>query len=661
MGTLGNGDPDRIGPYELLGYLGRGGQGVVYRGRHPDGGLVAIKRLHPGMADDDKSRARFMREAESARRVAGFCTAQVIATGVADNAPYIVSEYIQGESLQKRVDSEGPRSAAQMERLMVGTLTALSAIHQAGIVHRDFKPSNVLLSDDGPRVVDFGIAQVLGEGTSLSGPMGTPAYMAPEQFSGQTDQSTDVFAWAATMYFAATGQQAFGTGNPPEIMFRVLHKEPDLTLLPDAMRPMLTQCLQKDPALRPDATTLLLAMLGARGHVDGLGPKEALVQGQTMVKARTGDLGPKPAGAFPRRRFLLALGGGTVAVGGAALLLNSSRQEQGRPTNAGSSPSAYTSTPVASLERSPLRVLRGHNDMVGGVCFGEIGEKVVLISASDDGTVRVWDPALGGQHGPSLTGHKGWVSSVGFTEFDDVPYAVSAAEDGKLKLWNLNSMEEHATLPAHDDWMRSFCVGRFKGEPIAVTCSGDQTVKVWDLRAGRQTGKTIKGFGTVVSSVTLSERNYKPVILVGDADGHLTMWDLATHQKAGRPIPAHRAQINTMACGEYEGRAVVFTAGDDMVVRGWDVDSGIQKWSFSGHSQIIFAVTFGILDGRNVVISGADDGSIRIWDLATAKEYGRPLQGHRGGVRALAVSVINGVTSIVSAGRDQSIRIWGPQ
>jgi hypothetical protein len=258
------GDPVRLGAYEILGRLGEGGQGAVFlahRGGDPE--FLAIKLLHTGQAGDAAARARFVRELEVAKLVARFCTAQVLDADVAGDRPYIVSEYVSGRSLHSLVQAEGPRSGGALERLAISTLTALTAIHQAGIVHRDFKPQNVMLGPDGPRVIDFGVARALGAaGTTQN--VGTPSYMAPENFSGKPiGPATDLFAWGTTMVFAATGRPAFGNDEIGAVMHRIIHAEPDLGGLPSPLREVVAACLAKEPAHRPTAKEAQERLLGA--------------------------------------------------------------------------------------------------------------------------------------------------------------------------------------------------------------------------------------------------------------------------------------------------------------------------------------------------------------------------------------------------------------
>ncbi|WP_018653406.1 serine/threonine-protein kinase [Actinomadura flavalba] len=273
LGALRSGDPDRLGPYVLLGRVGEGGQGAVFLGAPADpddaepaadAPRYAVKLLHADLTADDKARARFLRELDVAKRVASFCTAQVIDADVDGDRPYIVSEYVPGPSLNQLVQDEGPLSGAALERLAVGTATALAAIHQGRIVHRDLKPHNVLIGPDGPRVIDFGVARAISGTTTLtSRVIGTPSYMAPEQIKGEEiGTAADVFCWAATLTYAATGEPPFGQDSIHAVINRVLHEEPDLHGLTGPLRDLLAECLDKEPARRPSAAQVLMRTLG---------------------------------------------------------------------------------------------------------------------------------------------------------------------------------------------------------------------------------------------------------------------------------------------------------------------------------------------------------------------------------------------------------------
>ncbi|MGP3963282.1 protein kinase domain-containing protein [Nonomuraea sp. 3N208] len=255
------GEPEWIGHYRVLKPLGRGGQGAVYLAAAPNGVRVAVKVLHDLV--DETARARFAREVEAARRVATFSTARVLDVNITGQYPYIVSEYVEGPSLEQLVRKHGPRDEDSLTRLALSTAGALAAIHKAGIVHRDFKPSNVLIGHDGPRVIDFGIARALDQMTMTSGKMvGTPPYMSPEQLSGETvGPASDVFSWAVTIMFAATGRPAFGEDSVPAVFNRVLTVHPDLSPLSPALRGIVGSCLNKRPEERPSASDVMLAII----------------------------------------------------------------------------------------------------------------------------------------------------------------------------------------------------------------------------------------------------------------------------------------------------------------------------------------------------------------------------------------------------------------
>lgn len=313
IAPLQPGDPTRLGPFVLSGRLGEGGQGVVYFGQDQAGERAAVKLLHVKFTGDASARSRFARELRAAQRVASFCTAAVLAADLEGDTPYIASEYIDGRSLRETVETNGPLSGSALERLAVGTATALTAIHQAGIVHRDFKPDNVLLAVDGPRVVDFGIARILDSTSTItSRAIGTPAYMAPEQISGGTvGPPADVFSWAGTIAYAATGNVVFGGDSIAVVLNRILNHDIDTTMLPEPLGGVVRACLRKVPEERPTADQILLRLLGRTASGDasvvvlseGAAHAAAATTGHTsrpFSGPQTGPANDSPTGPVPR-------------------------------------------------------------------------------------------------------------------------------------------------------------------------------------------------------------------------------------------------------------------------------------------------------------------------------------------------------------------------
>ncbi|WP_052422829.1 protein kinase domain-containing protein [Nonomuraea candida] len=263
------GDPSELGSFRLSGRIGEGGQGIVYLGVNDDGERAAIKLLHVKFSGDTIARSRFARELRAAKRVASFCTARVMEADLDGDTPYIASEYIDGRPLREVVESDGPLTGTALHRLAIGTATALTAIHHASIVHRDFKPDNVLIAADGPRVVDFGIARIIDStGTITSRAIGTPAYMAPEQIAGdEIGPYTDVFSWGATISFAATGKVAFEGKSIATVLNRILNHEVDVDMMEEPLRGVVREALAKSPAERPSADQILLRLLGQSSAV----------------------------------------------------------------------------------------------------------------------------------------------------------------------------------------------------------------------------------------------------------------------------------------------------------------------------------------------------------------------------------------------------------
>ncbi|MEU5339609.1 serine/threonine-protein kinase [Streptomyces sp. NPDC020766] len=246
-------DPPTVAGYRLAARLGAGGMGRVYLSHTQGGRPVAIKVIRPELADDPTFRRGFRREIKAAQRVRGAYTAELI-DGDADGVPpWLATLYVPGPSLAEAVARRGPLPVPAVLWLMAGVAEALQAIHAAGIVHRDLKPSNVLLAADGPRVIDFGISLAAGitSHTATGATVGTPQFMAPEQASGgEVTTATDVFALGQTAAFAALGEPLYGDGNSVGVLYRIVHSEPDLSLLPAQLRPLMARCLAADPGER---------------------------------------------------------------------------------------------------------------------------------------------------------------------------------------------------------------------------------------------------------------------------------------------------------------------------------------------------------------------------------------------------------------------------
>jgi serine/threonine kinase PknH len=264
--------PRKIGPYRVIEKIGEGGMGVVYLGADSARRQVAVKVLGPAVASDPNARQRLAREVETMRRVRNRFVAEVLDADVTGPAPYIVTRYVPGRTLEDAVRTGGPLRGTALDCLAEGLAEALAAIHAAGVVHRDLKPGNVMISGGHPVVIDFGIAHV-PDATRLTKTglvMGTPGYLAPEVIEGGSSSgASDVHSWGTTVAYAATGRQPFGTGNYQTIFFRVLEGKPELDGVPQRLLPYVTAALSADPKSRPTARALA-GQLGLPGGSAGM-------------------------------------------------------------------------------------------------------------------------------------------------------------------------------------------------------------------------------------------------------------------------------------------------------------------------------------------------------------------------------------------------------
>ncbi|MGW7204648.1 serine/threonine-protein kinase [Streptomyces sp. NPDC054837] len=365
-------DPPVVAGYRLAARLGAGGMGRVYLSHTAGGRPVAIKVVRPELADDPDFRRRFGREIKAARRVRGAYTAELIDADADARPPWLATLYIPGPSLAEAVHRRGPLPVPAVLWLMAGVAEALQAIHGEGIVHRDLKPSNVLLAADGPRVIDFGISLAADTTayTATGAAVGTPQFMAPEQaVAGDITPATDVFALGQTAAFAALGSPLYGDGPSATILYRIVHSDPDLSRLPESLRPLIERCLAKAPQ---DRATLAEVVEWCRQRLGrdadaGGGPAvwQEITGPEVTVPAPVPD--PTPVHTMPliaparatvptapergrgRRRRTALIAGGVVAAG--ALLVTGLVWKVGGGTDGaeGRGPTTSSSTPDATV------------------------------------------------------------------------------------------------------------------------------------------------------------------------------------------------------------------------------------------------------------------------------------------------------------------------
>ncbi|GAA2208708.1 hypothetical protein GCM10009850_041660 [Nonomuraea monospora] len=701
-------DPSQVGPYRLTGYLGAGGQGTVYVGESPEGQTVAIKVLHARLSEEPQARERFLQEIAATRQVRQFCTARVLDADTSGDQPYVVSQYVEGISLSRLIATQGVRDPDALERLAVATVTALVAIHQAGIVHRDFKPSNVVCGPDGPRVIDFGLARALDSTVAESSEiLGTPAYMAPEQFSaGVVTSASDMFSWAATMAYAASGRPPFGNDSIPALFQRILNEEPDLSGLTEPVRSLVVACLDKNPAARPSATDVLFTLLGhgvpaAARETPGQealfsAPRQegwpAPMTGAPSSAGSAFSAGfPSPAG-FPSRPVVSPQPGPPPLSGPAAL--SGPPSISGGVPRPGEGPVSATESLVGAPARTGLKSRRTlvvaslglvaagvvatgawfalstpatpklvtRQAVVTGPTTPVVQPEVTrtlapnpayavayspdgktFVTGGAEGKVQIWDAATR-RATTTLEGHTKGVHAVAFSP--DGKTLATGSDDGTIRLWSLPSGEGKGTLTGHTGGVGSVAFSP-DGKTLA-SASRDRTVRLWNAETGDGTA-LLNGHTDWVDSVAFSPDG--ETLATGSHDRTVRLWHPATGE-AVAVLTGHRYWVFSVAFSP-DGRTLA-SASADRTVRLWDVAARKERTVLAGHRGWATALAFSP-DGR-MLASGGYDRKVRLWEVASGRGTGE-LDGPGDWIYSVAFSR-DGATVTGVAG-DATLRVWG--
>ncbi|MFE1100547.1 serine/threonine protein kinase [Nocardiopsis alba] len=371
LSPLKEGDPTEIGPYRLVGRIGAGGMGAVYGALDTYGRCVAVKTVRADLAAKPRFREAFAHEVAMLARADGISTARLYAHDTEAEVPWLAFDHVPGRDLRAHVREFGPLEGEMLRVFALGMAEGLAALHAAGVVHRDVKPANVILSPDGPKIVDFGIAAPIGTERSADAfaDHGTPGWAAPERHTGAVaDSAADVFAWGALVAMAATGRQPFGKGETKERIRRVCAGEYEIDGVPEDLLPLVEGTLSMDPRERPSAADLVRALLPEDRRGEEVG---------RALRRMLGDYwrGVDAAGHDPAR-WAAWLGGASATALGATGILG-----VGAGAGTGTGGAATGGVAGSSAAASGTTGATASGSSSGGILGGLAGSKAAMIGA----------------------------------------------------------------------------------------------------------------------------------------------------------------------------------------------------------------------------------------------------------------------------------------
>lgn len=681
--------PPRLPGYEILGELGRGGMGVVYKAAQTGlNRLVAVKMILSGPHAGPSDMARFRGEVEVIARLNHPNLVQIHEVGEQGGRPYYTMEYVDGINLEEKIGGrpQPPRQAAELIEILARTM---EVVHREGIIHRDLKPANILLTREGtPRVTDFGLAKRLdgGSGPTVTGQVvGTPCYMAPEQATGRTREigpTVDVYALGVILYEMLTGKPPFEGETPWETMRQVVCQEP---VSPRRMQPgvprdletICLKCLDKQSWRRyPRAGDLADDL---RRFLDGWPPIQArpvgrvervwkwvrrqpalavllLVSVLTVLGAPTGYLvyssrlawtlheaERRHAEDHHRRVVQLQVSEGAHALDNGdwftALLwfTEALAMDEGNPATE----QMHRVRIGTLLHQCPrLQQYWFHDGPVNSVRFSPDGRRVV--TASDDRTAQVWDVNTGAAVGPRLK-HQGAVHDASFSPDGDS--VVTAGQDGLAQVWSAATGKPCAP-PFHHGGIVYEASFSAEGKRIVTACE-DAAARIWDVASGQQLTPLLHHGGPVRAAVF--SRDGRRVVTASD-DHTARVWKARTGQPFSPPL-LHERAVTCVACSP-DGRRVV-TGSDDQSARVWDTETGELLAGPLQHRAPLTAVSFSPTGRR--VLTGSDDHSACLWLTAGGERLGRALL-HRSGVNSAVFSEDG--RWVATTSDDNSARVW---
>ena len=627
------------GRYCIRDVLGEGGFGITYRGF--DQVLqrnVAIKELFPDgssrrqqqlllppnfdAAKFREARENFLKEARILARFNHVGIADVWDMFEANATAYMVMEFLQGQTLLQRIEAQGQLPVAEVIQLALELTPTLEKIHEVGLLHRDIKPDNIILTDEGRAVlIDFGSADayIPGQRVALER-LVTPGYAAPEQYLEEAHFApyTDVYGLAATLYHALSGQA------PPAVPERI--REDTLAPLPSevpmALQHSLRRGLAMNTAMRPRSVQDFAAAL-----------EPVLTRSSYGQDVASANASADTAASHEATR---------------------SAPAQSVPLRPPSSPAPPPLPPSKPLRWSRIRneAFIAHDSAVKSLCFSPDSQQ--LISASED-SVIVWDA----EHGDvlerySLPANTELVSRLGFA--NDGALLLCLAYQGHVLVYDVYRAEARWQFKDHREASYPKLHHHYSclSSDGSMLLSGGYALRLWDIASGRIIGGFTNRTEEYGAALCFSYDNR--YVAAGNRQGDVVIWDV--QHRVRRRILHGSSQVFDL-CFSPDG-SVLAAAGFDKVLRLWDVEHGKLLQTLEGHRRAVFALRFSP-DGSLLVSGGGaalnpfgNDNDLRLWRVSSSQM--RALRGHSDVVNALCFSPDG--SAIASASDDHSVRLW---
>ncbi|MDE3721812.1 protein kinase [Nocardiopsis sp. N85] len=633
-------DPSHIGRYPLTGRLGTGGMGQVYLARTPSRRQIVIKVIRPEFASEAGFRARFAREADSARKVGGFHTAQVIDADPDADAPWIATAHIPGPTLTQTVRENGPITPPALYILTTGLAEGLDAIHETGLVHRDLKPDNIILANDGPRIIDFGIARPLDADsmTTHGAVFGTLPYMSPEQTDGShVGPASDIFSLGTVLAYSATGTNPFQGSTMAETLRKIISPAPDPGHIDAITRELITDCWNHGPDQRPTPAQILTRFQSL--DLDDSWPPPR-TDATVAYTPPVSDPSPPQAGDPKPTPSVQDI---SVTEQEPSLPPNEppppnpepevgrpTQPKTGKPSSAPEPAPAQHPVPMTRVDPAPQRDegnrTRRNALLATGaviVSIAAIGGLLSRNTAFSDGSSSNADASSSDSSSPSdetsaseepgqaitiLDGHSSDVNSVAFSP-DGTTLATGSSDDTVL-LWDIATGTEIISLDDHSDQVSSVAFSP-DGTTLA-TGSWDDTVRLWDIESGEHV--TTLEHTHSVRSVAFSPDG--TTLATGGMDDIVRLWDIETGEETA-VLEGHEFFLNSVAFSP-DGTTLA-SGSDDDTARLWDVDTGEEIATLRGHDHNVTSVAFSP-DGTTLA-TGGDDWTVRLWNADTGEHF----------------------------------------